>query len=115
VHHFKWRAGVCEYLSQRARGFEGSTRPGEMRVHNESLSAVKLLSRGVALEGDGLAAFPASLKELPANWDEIAAPIWRYWQVDRWRMRARRRRLRAPVAAVRRVRRQRWTGRDARA
>ncbi len=94
VHHFKWRTGVREYLAERARGFEGSASPLDRCVRKESLTAVKLLSRGLVPGKDGLATFPASLDELPANWDEMAAPIWRYWQVDRWRMRARRRRLR---------------------
>lgn len=96
VHHFKWRAGVCEYLSQRARGFEGTALPMERLVRNESLTALELLSHGLRPGEDGLAVFPASLGELPVDWDEIAAPIWRYWQVKRWRMRARRRRLRTP-------------------
>lgn len=94
VHHFKWRTGVREYLAERAGWFEGSALPLDRCVRKESLTAVKLLSRGLVPGKDGLATFPASLEELPANWDEMAAPIWRYWQVDRWRRRARRTRLR---------------------
>ena len=94
VHHFKWRAGVDEYLSQRARGLEGSAGRRESGVRKEALTALELLSRGLGPGQDGLATFPASLRELPANWDEVSAPLWRHWQVGRWRMMARRRRLR---------------------
>ncbi len=109
VHHFKWRAGVGEYLSQRAGGYWGTPLPIERRVRNESLTALRLLSHGLRPGKVGLAAFPVSLGELPVNWEEIAGPIWRYWQIDRWRMRARRRRLR--VAGTKLLRRSRAAGR----
>jgi hypothetical protein len=83
VHHFKWRAGVREYLENRVREFEHRPEHIEQTVRTEAQRAVAALSAPAALGSDCLTKFPASLNELPADWLRISAPIWRHWQVER--------------------------------
>ena len=83
VHHFKWRAGVHEYLEHRIRTFEDRTEPREHMVRAEAERALRFLSRPEANGHDGLVRFPASLDELPADWWTISAAVWRRWQVER--------------------------------
>jgi hypothetical protein len=80
VHHFKWRAGVREYLASRVRQFEGRPEPSEIGVRGEAMRALEMIS-----DRPPLRTFAASLRELPAGWDRMAGPLWRYWQVDRSR------------------------------
>lgn len=91
VHHFKWRAGVRDYLAQRARWFEPSPERIEQIVGEEALRAVQWLGDASARADVRLTRFPASLRQLPSDWEALATPVWRYWQVDRWRLREDRR------------------------
>jgi hypothetical protein len=84
VHHFKWRAGVSDYLLRRARSFAASPLHSELGVRREALRAVELLGAGFDAAAHGLLNFRASLGELPPHWDDAVAPIWRHWQVERW-------------------------------
>lgn len=83
VHHFKWRAGVRQYLEHRVRTFEHRAEPPEQVVRTEAQRALTLLRAALASGHSGPVTFPASLSQLPADWPTISAPIWRYWQVER--------------------------------
>ncbi len=83
VHHFKWRAGVREYLEHRVLTFEHRTEPREQVVRSEAERALEFLSELQQIGSDRLATFPASLNELPPDWPAISAPVWRYWQFER--------------------------------
>lgn len=86
VHHFKWRAGVREYLEDRVRSFEHRT-DAEHGVRLEAQRALTLLRAAPRSDEGWPATFPASLGELPTDWAAISEPIWRYWQLERRRAR----------------------------
>jgi hypothetical protein len=83
VHHFKWRAGVRDYLAQRARQFAGRAERSDIGVRNEALRAVELLAAGPGAVGERLRTFAASLQRLPEDWEGLAGGLWRYWQEER--------------------------------
>jgi hypothetical protein len=83
VHHFKWRAGVREYLEHRVRTFEHRSERMEQIVRAEAQRALALLGTDLAPGHGWPATFRTSLSQLPPDWTTISAPIWRQWQIER--------------------------------
>lgn len=87
VHHFKWRGDCIDYLRGRITQFAGSRHREEMSVHDEAQEAVALFDDGGRLREalpPATCPRPTILSRLPRGWLDIATPIWRYWQYERW-------------------------------
>lgn len=87
VHHFKWRGGCVAYLEERIEQFAGSRHREEMSVRDEALEVINRVdARGHFVGELPPAAYPrrTTVGRLPDDWMKISAPVWQYWQQDRW-------------------------------
>jgi hypothetical protein len=87
VHHFKWRGDCIDYLRGRITQFAGSPHRVEMSGCDEAQEAVALFDDQGRLRGalpPATCPRPTVLSRLPRGWRDIATPIWRYWQYERW-------------------------------
>ncbi|MFJ3249089.1 glycosyltransferase family 2 protein [Streptomyces sp. NPDC086782] len=84
VHHFKWRAGVREYIEERAaRVADGSWETKSLALLDEAMRLLgHLQTHGgrIGVDAAGPRFRPVSLKTVPSWWDAEATQL-----VDAWR------------------------------